>query len=350
MAMIAADSHAQPPTSRRAALPAAFQIRSLDTGETVPREYVVFVPEQYDAARQWPLIVFLHGSGECGLNDHRSATVGLGAYVRARRLHDFPALVLIPQVTQRWFRGPNEQWIWRMLGQVTREFNVDRQRVYLTGLSMGGFGTWEMAMRRPDVWAAIVPICGGSETPELIGNLRGLPIWAFHGAKDDRVPVENTRRLIEALRSDGQEPKYTEYPEGNHFCWDRAYATPGLFDWLFQQRRRERPQQFTYRLPAADIVLPWRVWWFQFDRLEKDAIEAGVSARVDNGDTILLATAGIRQATVRADALPVNSGTEVSISWNGRTRRIGPLQGDIRLGRRRDQPPQPPPSSAPSTP
>jgi len=319
-------------------LPPQFQTRTLNTGEPVPRQYVVFVPEHYDKAKAWPVILFLHGSGECGYNDRRSATVGLGPYIRLHRLQDFPFITLFPQVSEMWFRGRNEQWVWQMLDAVTREFHVNPDRIYLTGMSMGGFGAWDLAMRRPDVFAAVVPICGGAAEPDLLANLRGLPFWVFHGAQDDRVPVTNSRLLVEALEKDGQDPKYTEFPELGHFCWDRVFAMDELYTWLLSHKRRPQPTEFTYKLPMQNLSLPWRVWWFQFDQIDGGTNDIGMSTRLDEGNVLKLLTSGVRRATLVGSQLPILREDDLSVVWNGRRRFVGKVQGDLVLRRKKDAP------------
>lgn len=210
--------------------------------------YTVWQPEGYEASRAWPLIVFLHGTGECGTDGLRQAEVGLGPALR-KEPGRWPFVVLMPQ-------KPDKGSMWEdhlgmilvELNEVRREFRIDEDRIYLTGLSRGGKGTWAIAAEHPDAWAAIVPICGYGD--EIEGaEVAMLPIWAFHGADDDIVPPDKSVMLIEAARMErarrraaglpvpGPEPRLTIYPETNHNSWDRAYAEPDLPGWLLGCRR-----------------------------------------------------------------------------------------------------------------
>src|SRR5262249_32897835 len=163
-----------------------------------------------------------------------------------------------------WFRGAEAQVVFAIIEQVQKDYHIDPDRIYLTGISMGGFGTWEMAMMRPDLFAAIVPVCGGGPV-EAIGNVKDPPNWAFHGARDDRVPVENARRLIERLKQLGAEPKYTEFPMVGHMCWDDAYATKGLFPWLLKQKRPPAPPAMRLELDLSWSSIPTTVRWLRID-------------------------------------------------------------------------------------
>jgi predicted peptidase len=131
--------------------------------------------------------------------------------------------------------GPQMQAVIDMLDEVTREFPVDTRRLYLTGLSMGGYGCWDLGTRLAERWAAVAPICGGGD--ELYADrLVGVRVWAWHGAADDVVPVAKSQRMIEAIRGAGGEPKYSELPGVGHDCWTQAYGTSGgLLDWMFAQ-------------------------------------------------------------------------------------------------------------------
>ncbi len=201
-------------------------------------KYVLFVPPDYNPAKSYPLIVFLHGSGETGTDGKEQATVGLGPAVKKRE-KTFPAIVLFPQSHDRTWRAGSKDAdrALAMLAEISREYRVDPKRVYLTGLSMGGFGTWSLAAALPEKWAAIVPICGGGN-PASAEKIKDLPCWNFHGDKDRSVPVKQSQAMIEALKKAGGKPKYTEYPGVGHNSWDRAYATDELYDWLFKQTRK----------------------------------------------------------------------------------------------------------------
>ncbi len=221
-------------------------------------KYVLFVPHDYKGDRPYPLILFLHGAGEWGTDGQKQVTVGLGPAVRKRE-KTFPFLVVFPQSQKKtWPIDVNDRdqlrdilatWSEQdaegkralaMLAEVEKEFRVDPERVYLTGLSMGGFGTWSLAASHPDRWAAIVPICGGGD-PRAADKIKQLPCWCFHGDADTAVPVDRSRQMIKALWDAGAHPNYTEYPGVGHNSWDKAYDTKDLFEWLLKHRLKKRP-------------------------------------------------------------------------------------------------------------
>ena len=202
-------------------------------------KYVLFVPHSYSnkANKLYPVILFLHGSGETGTDGRKQATIGLGPVVKKRE-KDFPFFVVFPQSQDRTWMAYSDDAKRAMdiLAKVEREHKIDSKRIYLTGLSMGGIGTWSLAMAYPDKWAAIVPICGKGDTSKAAA-IKSLPCWCFHGSADRSVPVEGSRKMIAAIGKAGGKPKYTEYPGAGHNIWDRAYHTPDLFRWLLMQHR-----------------------------------------------------------------------------------------------------------------
>ncbi|MCL2298564.1 MAG: prolyl oligopeptidase family serine peptidase [Firmicutes bacterium] len=213
--------------------------------------YRIYVPENLGNGAKVPLVLCLHGSGNRG--DDNLAQLGMSSAVHTllapENRERYPCVVLAPQCPegQRWVRGigpydlpGNTEWLTGLLEQVCAAYPVDRSRIYITGVSMGGFGTWGMLKACPDVFAAAVPISGGwnlADDTEHAPEMKDVPIWAFHGALDDDVPVERTRDMAEALEAVGGNIKYTEYPDGWHPIWDRVYAEPELFPWLFAQAK-----------------------------------------------------------------------------------------------------------------
>ena len=218
--------------------------------------YQVFVPAGRRSRDGTPVILFLHGSGERGDDGDKPTRVGLGPYLR-QHADDFPALVVFPQAAEGTEWSDGAPIALAALEAATREFGGDRERTYLTGISMGGYGTWELALAEPGRFAALVPVCGGM-TPPYPGRptlrvyavadaadpyaataqrLHAIPTWLFHGARDDLVRPEQSRRMVAALEAAGaRDVRYTEFPGANHNSWDPAYATPALWDWLFAQR------------------------------------------------------------------------------------------------------------------
>ena len=222
-------------------------------GGTLP--YRLLRPDGYDPARAYPLVLFLHGAGERGSNNLAQLKHGLRRFASADLQARHPTFVMAPQVplNQKW---SNTDWsapqsrlpdqpsdsLQRALDAVAalqREFHLDADRIYLTGISMGGYGTWDAICRYPGAFAAAVPVCGGGDET-LADRIKDLPIWCFHGDQDNAVPVGRSRRMIEAIRKAGGTPRYTEYPGVGHNAWDPAYDDPALYDWLFAQRRGAR--------------------------------------------------------------------------------------------------------------
>jgi predicted peptidase len=206
--------------------------------------YAVFVPHDYSPAKPAPVILFLHGGGEAGTDGHKQTSVGLGPAVRAREA-SFPFIVVFPQAQDRvpatfgtWLPGqPDGDRALAILAAVQKEFRTDSKRVYLTGISIGGFGTWRLAAAQPDLWAAIVPVCGQAPTAKA-DELLSVPCWCFHGADDDTLHVQISRDMVAAFKEKGGRPKYTEFPGVGHNCWDKAYGKDDLYEWLLQQSRK----------------------------------------------------------------------------------------------------------------
>ncbi len=224
--------------------------------------YQVFVParEGADAGGALPVILFLHGSGERGDDGEKQVHSGLGPHVRADS-GSFPALVVFPQSPegQSW-EGATAEVAMATLEASLREFGGDPDRIYLTGMSRGGYGTYSLALDHPGRFAALVPVCGGITSPPraeplVVGpvtdepdpfssaaqRLAHLPIWIFHGARDDVVPPEQSRRMHAALKAAGSNARYTELPDANHNSWDAAYRDDAMWGWLFAQRRPASP-------------------------------------------------------------------------------------------------------------
>ena len=203
-------------------------------------EYLLYLPRDYPGTkgRRWPLLLFLHGSGERGNNVQRAAIHG--PLQQVKRGHEFPFIILAPQCAagELWQNEP----LLQLLNRVGKNFAVDLRRIYLTGISMGGYGTWQLGLQHPAKFAALVPICGGGNMIDVIlgpgdkgAALKHLPIWAFHGAKDDVVPLEESERLVKQLNTMGvKEVKLTIYPEAKHDSWTKTYQNPKLYEWLLK--------------------------------------------------------------------------------------------------------------------
>jgi predicted peptidase len=198
-------------------------------------KYVLFVPHDYKADKAYPVVLFLHGSGSTGI-DGKKQVSGISAAIRANE-KSFPAIVVFPQSQKRTWKADSEDGkrALAILAEVEKQYKVDPKRIYLTGLSMGGFGTWSLAVAHPEKWAAIVPICGGGD-PKQAEKIKNIPCWCFHGDADPTVKVDLSRNMIKAIKAAGGEPKYTEYPGVQHNSWTKAYADKELYEWLWKQQ------------------------------------------------------------------------------------------------------------------
>lgn len=194
--------------------------------------YLLYLPRDYDKEKSWPLMLFLHGAGERGDDLELVKKHGPPKLIAAGK--DFPFIVVSPQCPKgRWWE-PME--LVALLDEISGKYKVDPDRIYVTGLSMGGFGSWRLAAYAPERLAAIAPICGGGET-YWTKEFAHLPVWAFHGAKDTGVPLERSQAMVDALKKSGGEPKFTIYPDAGHDSWTAAYDDPELYKWLLAQKR-----------------------------------------------------------------------------------------------------------------
>jgi predicted peptidase len=245
-----------------AVLPALGRVQTgfLDRTVTVSGvnyRYQVFVPSDFSKKKAWPVVLFLHGAGERGDDGLIQTEVGIGHAIRLKNSR-FPFVVVMPQCRAEkiWGEPDMQAQALAALDASIKEFHGDRNRVYLTGLSMGGYGTWEIAATHPGRFAALIPICSGvrplqawpqlsvtlakdakvtdpyAEVARRVGN---TPIWMFHGDADPAVPVTEARHMAEALTSAKAKFKYTEYPGVGHNSWDKAYAEPDLLPWMLEQ-------------------------------------------------------------------------------------------------------------------
>ncbi|MBE7560195.1 prolyl oligopeptidase family serine peptidase [bacterium] len=201
-----------------------------------PLHYLLYLPPDYARSRaRWPLVLFLHGAGERGANLERLKVHGPPRLVAQGK--DFPFILVSPQCPagRRWQSAP----LIKLLDHIQAQYRVDPDRVYVTGLSMGGYGTWLLASEHPERFAAAAPICGRA-SPEGAPRLKHLPLWVFHGARDNLVPITYSEQMVEALRALGADVRFTVYPEAGHDSWTETYDNPEFWDWLLAQRRRPR--------------------------------------------------------------------------------------------------------------
>jgi predicted peptidase len=218
-------------------------------------KYRLLKPAKVEPGQKYSLVVFLHGAGERGDDNRAQLQYFPEMMAQSENREKYPCFVLAPQCREdkswagfgrrnrdaREVSGePGDQMkvVMQILEKTIKENPVDTKRLYLTGLSMGGFGCWDWATREPDRFAAIVPICGGGDESKA-DRLVKTPIWAVHGDKDDAVRVEQSRQMIDAIKKAGAEPKYTELAGVGHNSWTPAYEDPkGVVPWMFEQRKK----------------------------------------------------------------------------------------------------------------
>jgi predicted peptidase len=223
-------------------------------GQTLP--YRLLQPES--SSGSYPLVLFFHGAGERGVDNQKQLIHGTSLYLQPENRLAYPCFVLTPQCPE------GQQWVdmpWgaesgerppqpsvamnlalQILNRVIHDYPVDTNRIYVTGLSMGGFAAWDCITRFPQRFAAAVPICGGGDEKTVTPEVAQVPVWAFHSDDDTTVKVWRTRRMIEAMRQAGGQPKYMEYTGLGHNSWDKAYGEPDLLPWIFSQRRDNMSQ------------------------------------------------------------------------------------------------------------
>lgn len=226
-------------------------------GQTLP--YRILFPENYDPAQKYPLVLFLHGSGERGNDNEKQLLHGAKVFLDAQNRSKFPCIVIAPQCPKDgyWASTKFERTKYpidfdfnynyditeglnlaiELTKSIVKSEAVNKKKVYITGLSMGGMGTFEAVYRFPKLFAAAAPICGGGDA-NAYGKKQGkIPFWVFHGAIDGVVVVENSRTMVAKLKALGAKVKYTEYPGVDHSSWDNAYIEPELLPWMFAQHK-----------------------------------------------------------------------------------------------------------------
>lgn len=214
--------------------------------DTLP--YRFLKPVSPNSKEVFPLVIFLHGAGERGHDNESQIKHITDLFLDPKYRGKYPCYVIAPQCPkeQMWadYRGRSSmtpeptaptKLVIELIDKITKEFPIDQSRIYITGLSMGGFGTWDLLARYPDKFAAAIPICGGGDE-STASKIRHIPVWAFHGAKDNVVKPAQSRSMIKALQDAGGIPGYTEYPDIAHDSWVQAYQEPHLLPWLFEQK------------------------------------------------------------------------------------------------------------------
>ena len=228
-------------------IPAAVQTQNklvVKSNRELDVKFLLYLPKEHAAKpkKKWPLIMFLHGAGERGDNLDRVKVHGPPKLVEQGESMEF--IIVSPQCPREtiW----NDELLITLLNDVVKRYHADETRLYLTGLSMGGYGTWSLGLTHCDRFAAIAPICGGGDFIKAYnaGGAKGkalstLGIWAFHGAKDTVVPLAESERMVTSIKKFGHPgPKLTVYPEARHDSWTKTYANPGLYKWFLQHQRK----------------------------------------------------------------------------------------------------------------
>lgn len=223
-----------------------FAAREYQSAAGLRLPYRLYVPPHAGAKRALPMIVYLHGSGGAGSDNRKQIsggnTNGTRIWISPATRERHPAYVLAPQLPEAstWHStadapAPHVEVLVELLDELRSEFAIDAGRIYVVGQSLGGYGAWDLIARYPDLFAAAVPLCGGGDSRRVL-SARSVAIWAFHGARDQTVPVMRSRELVAALRRVNSSVRYTEYPDVGHDVWIRAFAESDLADWLFAQR------------------------------------------------------------------------------------------------------------------
>lgn len=206
--------------------------------KTLRLDYLLFLPRGYNEApaKEWPLILFLHGAGERGDDLERVKKHGIPKIVESRP--EFPFVAVSPQCPEASWWPLQFEALTALLDEIVSAYSVDTRRIYLTGLSMGGFGAWHLAVAHPDRFSAVAPICGGfNGSPRAVSILKDVPVWAFHGAKDTTVPLEQQEKIVEVLQECGGDIRFTVYAEAGHDSWTQTYNNPELYEWFLEHTR-----------------------------------------------------------------------------------------------------------------
>jgi predicted peptidase len=207
--------------------------------KTVSLRYLLYTPKDYEGSKkEYPLVFFLHGIGERGNDLDLLKLYGIPKMIEDGM--DFPFLVVSPQCPDDTVWANELDTLYALLEEAIEKYRVDKSRIYLTGLSMGGNGAWRLATAYPSMFAAVVPICGFGNPylgfPERIRVLKDVPIWAFHGEEDDVVPLQRSKELVDVLEANQGNVKFTAYPDTKHDSWTLTYKNPELYEWLLQHK------------------------------------------------------------------------------------------------------------------
>jgi predicted peptidase len=254
LAQETAASTNEPIQSKNAAL-SMFEPREYSDNAGAVLKYRLMKPADFDPNESYPLVIFLHGAGERGDDNSIQLKHGMSEFCKPAVRQKYPCYVLAPQCpkNQRWADvdwsqdqvalpenvSPSMKLVLEVVDRMLEDAAVDKNRIYITGLSMGGYGTWDALYRRPKFFAAALPICGGAD-PQTAERIKDIPVWCFHGGDDKVVSVEFSRVMMAALKNAGGSPKYTEYEGVGHDSWTATYSNPEIFEWLFSKNLAQR--------------------------------------------------------------------------------------------------------------
>lgn len=225
--------------------------------------YRIMYPPRYDVNKKYPVILFLHGAGERGNDNNKQLTHGARLFADSMNRAKYPAFVIFPQCPEEktwatlkretipgadslgkfmFIDAPNPgkplELVINLIDSIASTPQVDKKRIYVGGLSMGGMGTFEILWRKPTFFAAAMPVCGGGDPAKVTTYAKNFPVWVFHGDSDKVVPVSNSRLMVNSLKAAGARVKYSEYPGVGHDSWTPAFAEPGLLEWMFDHKRK----------------------------------------------------------------------------------------------------------------
>ncbi len=199
-------------------------------------DFLLHLPENYDKISNHPLILFLHGAGERGKNLEILKRHGISKIVEEKE--NFPFITISPQCPIDDYWNLKIEILKELLDFSLKNYKIDKERIYLTGLSMGGFGAWSFAIEHPEYFAAVAPVCGG-EDPAKVDRIKNIPFWVFHGAKDNVVPVYYSDKMVAALIKTGGNVKYTIYKNAGHDSWTETYNNPELYEWFLKHKKNQ---------------------------------------------------------------------------------------------------------------
>ncbi|MEJ2902913.1 prolyl oligopeptidase family serine peptidase [Pedobacter panaciterrae] len=273
-------------------------------------KYLLYLPENYnkDDQQKFPVVLFLHGSGERGDDVSKVAVNGLPKLIADGK--KFPFIVVSPQVPE------GERWestdLMRLMKDIKKKYRIDEDRLYLTGLSMGGYGSWDMAMKYPQMFAAVVPICGGGDVSK-VWAIRHTPVWVFHGGKDNVVPLKASQDMVNALKPINPDVKFTIFPEDGHDSWTSAYNTDSLYTWLLGIKK------FKYAKVPVDQELLDTYQGSYYNDLANDTLKITVTT----GIVTMIRKKGVTELKPYAnEKFFVNENDPVDAVFSGKKRKM----------------------------